>query len=89
MVASPARRSDVAWVEVDGDVVAMAPSGDIHVLQGAAAALWQVIDGESIEGLDEAVALTFGISRERAAADIKRALAMLAEIGIIESPPAP
>jgi hypothetical protein len=87
MEGCPARRAEVAWVEVDGDVVAVDPDGGIHVLRGAAAALWQVLDGAPLDGLDLDVAEAFGIDRRRAAADIEQALTMLDEVGLIDAGP--
>lgn len=84
MEVSPARRPDVGWVEVDGDVVAMEPDGDLHVLRGAAAAMWQLIDGSPLTGLETAIAETFGITAEQAAADMAAALDLLDDTGLIE-----
>jgi hypothetical protein len=84
MVGGPSRREDVPWIEVDGDVVAVTPTGDIHVLRGAAAALWQLLDGESLDGLDEIVADTLGVDRVDARADIETSLDMLDRIGIVD-----
>ena len=88
MQASPARRPDVAWVAVDGDIVAMEPDGDLHVLRGAAAAMWQLIDGGPLDGLEVAIAETFGITVEQAAADMAEALELLDDTGIIDITPA-
>jgi PqqD family protein of HPr-rel-A system len=79
------RREDVPWVEVDGDVVAVTPSGEIHVLRGAVAALWQLLDGAPLTGLDEVVAETFGVDRDEARGDIETSLRMLDRIGIVDA----
>lgn len=44
----PARRHDVVWIEVDGDVVAHDPdAGVTHVLNATAALMWRCFDGVS------------------------------------------
>lgn len=85
MVEGPRRRQDVNWVEIDGDVVAADPiARTVHVFRGAAAAVWQLIDGASLDGLDLLVADTFGVDPEVAARDIATALALLDAAGVIE-----
>jgi len=84
MCLSPSRRAGVHWVEVDGDVVVTDPdSRSVHVLRGAAAAVWQLIDGEPIDGLPELVAETFAIDIERAVEDFSAAVEMLNTIGVV------
>lgn len=88
MKCEPARNPAVAWVEVDGDVVAITPTGDIHVLTGAAAAVWQLIDGSVLDGLAVVVADEFGVALAAAQTGIDDALAMLDRIGLIVMPTA-
>lgn len=84
MCQTPSRRAGVNWVEIDGDVVVTDPgSGMVHVLRGAAAAVWQLIDGDPVEGLPELIAETFDVDVEVAAADLADALAMLDRIGVL------
>ena len=85
MKQGPSRRSDVNWVAIDGDVVLTVPSrGEIHVISGATAATWQLLDGEPLDGLAELVADEFGLAVEVVAPDLEAAVAQLDSIGVIE-----
>lgn len=80
----PSRRAGVAWVELDGDVVLTdTATGVVHVLRGAAAAVWQLLDGEPIADLPELVAEAFAIDAVNAAKDIGDAIEMLAAIDVV------
>jgi hypothetical protein len=84
MCDCPQRRNDVHWIEVDGDVVVVDPvDRSIHVLRGAAAAVWQLIDGEPIDGFVELISETFQQDPVRAADDLAASLQMLDEIGVL------
>ncbi len=73
-----ARRTGVNWIEVDGDVVVFDPQAStVHVLEGAAAIVWQLLDGEPIIGLDEVIAATFDIDPEHARRDIAASIRLL------------
>jgi hypothetical protein len=79
------RRADVNWVEIDGDVVAVDPAADtIHVFSGAAAAVWQLLDGEPLTGFEELLAETFGIGVDEAAEGLAKSIALLDEAGVTE-----
>jgi len=78
------RRGHINWLEVDGDVVAVdGVTGEVHLLRGSVAVVWQLLDGEPLAGLDELVAETFSIAVADAAAGIVEAVAMLHRAGII------
>ena len=80
------RRADVNWVEIDGDVVAVDPTADtIHVFRGAAAAVWQLLDGEPLAGFEQLLAETFGISVDEAAEGLTESIALLNEAGVTET----
>lgn len=79
------RRGHVNWINVDGDVVAVdGVTGEVHLLRGSVALVWQLLDGAPLDGLDELVAETFSITRADASAGIDASLAMLHRAGIVE-----
>ena len=79
------RRADVNWVEINGDVVAVDPTADaIHVFRGAAAAVWQLLDGEPLTGFEELLAETFEIGLDEAAEGLTKSIALLDDAGVIE-----
>jgi hypothetical protein len=87
MKGGPCRRSDVNWVVIEGDAVLCDPrTGEVHVISGATAATWQLIDGEPLDGLAELVADEFGIDLAVAAADLAESIAQLDSIGVVERP---
>lgn len=85
MVERLRRRGHVNWVEVDGDVVAVdAVTGEVHLLRGSVAVVWQLLDGEPLAELDEMVADAFSISVSDAAAGIAESVALLHQAGIVD-----
>lgn len=79
------RRGHVNWIEVDGDVVAVdGVTGEVHILRGSVAVVWQLLDGEPLAGLDDLVAETFSIPVAEAAAGIVESVSMLHRAGIID-----
>lgn len=79
------RRGHINWLEIDGDVVAVdGVTGEVHLLRGSVAVVWQLLDGEELTGVDEMVAETFAISLAEAAGGIVEAVAMLHRAGIVD-----
>lgn len=79
------RRPDVNWVETDGEVVAVDPAADaIHVFRGAAAAVWQLLDGEPLTGFEDLLSEEFAIGFAAAAEGLRESIALLEEAGVIE-----
>jgi Coenzyme PQQ synthesis protein D (PqqD) len=79
------RVDGINWIEVDGDVVVVDEiSGDIHVLEGAAAALWQLLDGEPLDGFATLMVERFGITLEEAETGLRDAVELLNRAGIVE-----
>jgi hypothetical protein len=79
------RRGHVNWINVDGDVVAVdGVTGEVHLLRGSVAVVWQLLDGAPLDGLDKLVAEAFSITRGDASAGIDASLAMLQRAGIVE-----
>ena len=74
------------WVVLDGDVVAVDPSaGEVHVLQGAAALVWQLLDGEPLAGLTDVVATECGIPANEAADGVVGALELLSQVDLVQA----
>jgi hypothetical protein len=70
----------VNWVVVDGDVVAVdGLDGSVHTMTGATAVVWQLLDGEPLDGTAELVAEAFGIAVDQARVDIDTALEQILE----------
>ena len=68
----PRVRPDVAWVQVERDIVAVNGAGRAHVIDGTGALLWPLLDGSA--GRDDLagdVADVFDIDAERARADVE------------------
>lgn len=85
MSGGPSRRSDINWVVMDGDAVLVDPrTGRVHVLRGATAATWQLIDGEPLDGLADLVAEQFGVDVATAHADLATSLSQLASLDVLE-----
>ena len=79
------RRGHINWLEIDGDVVAVdGVTGEVHLLRGSVAVVWQLLDGEVLTGVDEMVAETFSISVAQAANGIGESVAMLHRAGIVD-----
>jgi hypothetical protein len=79
------RRGHINWLEVDGDVVAVdGVTGEVHLLRGSVAVVWQLLDGEPLGGLDELVAEVFSIPLADAAVGIEESVAMLHRAGIVD-----
>lgn len=62
----------VAWVEVDGEIVAIEPEHEeVHHLDPAASLLWRALDSEvTLDELAADVADVFNIRFEQARADV-------------------
>jgi hypothetical protein len=79
------RRGHINWHEVDGDVVAVdGVTGEVHLLRGSVAVVWQLLDGESLTGVEEMVAEAFAIPVDEAASGIGESVAMLHRAGIVD-----
>jgi len=80
------RRAGVCWVEIDGDVVAVDPAADtIHIFRGAAAAVWQLLDGEPLAGFEELLSELIGIGIDEATEGLAKSIALLGEAGVTET----
>lgn len=79
------RRDHMNWIDVDDDVVAVdGVTGEVHLMRGSVALVWQLLDGAPLDGLEQLVAETFSIPESEAQAGIDSSLAMLQRAGIVE-----
>jgi hypothetical protein len=79
------RAADLHWREIDGEIVALEARSSRYVAaNGAGAVLWHaLVAGSTRERLADELVTRFGIDRERAAADVDRFVAELAEQGLL------
>jgi pyrroloquinoline quinone biosynthesis protein D len=84
----PRRRADIVLQDVGGEAILIDPKTDeAHVLNGSAARLWQLCDGE--RSIDE-IAAEFGALYELSAADViddvREVVDDLVKLNLVESP---
>lgn len=81
-------RSDVAWVEIDGDIVVYDPVGPMtHILSGGAALVWlELAEVGTLDAprLVELVARRVGSETEELRSEIHGVLEQLVSIGLTE-----
>lgn len=80
------RSEDLVWQKVDSDVVVLDLRTSIYFrINGSGAALWEQLAADATPPqLENSLVSTFGISAERAAADVKAFLADARERGFLE-----
>ncbi len=80
---------DVAWVELDGEIVVLdATTSHVHVLSQTAALLFPLLDGHVTLGeLADDVAAVFSVTAEQALADVLRFCEDLRIAGLLEEEP--
>ena len=79
------RDTDLHWREIDGEVIALEARGSTYVAaNGSGTVLWRALAGGCTRAdlVDELVQ-TYGIDRERAAADADRFVGALVEQGLL------
>jgi hypothetical protein len=81
-----ARKTDVTWRQVGDEVIVLDMSTWEYLgLNGTGAILWPaLVEGATPEELRERLVDSYGIERERAAADVRAFLAALADVGLLE-----
>jgi PqqD family protein of HPr-rel-A system len=81
----PRRRPDVAWAEIDGEVVIYDPERTTsHLLNPSAAAIWISLDGRtSLAEIAADLAETFGVDPTSILADVVSAATALDRQGLI------
>jgi hypothetical protein len=74
----------VAWVSVDGDVIALADDGRVQLISGTGALLWQLFDGEvTVNQLAMDVSAVFGIDVGRARQDVTDFAERMISLGLL------
>jgi pyrroloquinoline quinone biosynthesis protein D len=84
----PRRRVDIVLQDVGGEAILIDPRTDeAHVLNGSAARLWQLCDGErTLDQLAAEFGAIYDLSAADVADDVREVLAELAKLKLIESP---
>jgi Coenzyme PQQ synthesis protein D (PqqD) len=79
------RDTDLHWREIDAEVIALEARGSTYLAANrAGTVLWRaLVDGSTREGLADELVRTYGIDRERAAADVDRFVDALVEQGLL------
>ena len=80
------RHADVAWKDVDGEIVALDERAAVYLAANpAGAVLWRALAGGTTRGeLVDGLVGEFGIESDRASADVDAFLADLRERGLLE-----
>jgi hypothetical protein len=80
------RHTEVAWKDVDGEIVALDERAALYLAANpAGAVLWRALaDGTTHEGLVDGLVAEFGIDSGRASADVDAFLADLRERGLLD-----
>jgi hypothetical protein len=79
MMNCPMRNPQLAWREIDGEIVIISPEdSQVHELNETAALVWKHADGEqSVEEIAAGVAAEYDVSCESAQKDIAELIAQL------------
>lgn len=81
------RRRGQAWVQRDGEETAVynAGSGQLHIVNASALAIWELCDGETTpKEMAEAISELTGLELDASAADVHSTLMTLADAGLVE-----
>jgi hypothetical protein len=85
------KETDLHWREIDDEIIALEARRSRYVAANSAGAvLWRgLIGGSTRDGLADELIRIYGITRERAEADVGRFIDELAEQGLLaDRPPA-
>jgi hypothetical protein len=79
------RDTDLHWREIDGEIIALESRGSTYLAaNGAGTLLWRALaEGATPEQLADVLVSTYGIARERAAADAGQFVTRLTEQGLL------
>lgn len=82
---APARRSGIAWVELDGEAVLYdADGGGVHALNPTATLVWQLLDGTAtLATLADELAEAFAADPRQIAGDLEQLVGALATSGVL------
>ena len=77
-------RPDVAWVEIDGEVVVYDPAGpSTHLLGGGAAIVWQDVAESGRPGAEERIAALVGADVATFGDEVRSVLDQLRGLGLL------
>lgn len=81
----PAIADGVAWIEVEGDIVALDPdSVEVHLISGTGALIWHRIDGaDTIDAIVSDLADRFAAPRETINRDVRAFVAHATGLGLV------
>ena len=81
MISCPIRNPQLAWREIDGEVVIISPEdSQVHELNETAALVWKFADGErTIEEIAASLAAEYEVARDSAQKDVVELIAQLGE----------
>jgi Coenzyme PQQ synthesis protein D (PqqD) len=85
ITVGPARRPDVEWVELDGEVVLYDPAAHVlHRLNREGAAVWAACDGRNTaEGIISAIDDAYAGSSQAIARDVPAAIDRFRRLGLL------
>lgn len=77
MSSRPTRNPQLAWREIEGEIVIISPEdSQVHELNETAALIWKCADGaQTVEQIAEGVAAHYDVSPETALADVAELIA--------------
>jgi hypothetical protein len=81
MTICPMRNPQLAWREIDGEIVIISPeNSQVHELNETAALVWKRADGaQTVEEIAAGIAAEFEVSCESALNDVAELISQLAE----------
>jgi hypothetical protein len=81
MTIVPVRNPNLAWRQIEGEIVIISPEdSQVHELNETAAFVWMQADGaRSVEEIADALTTEFEVAREAARADISELVGLLTE----------
>lgn len=85
------RANDVAWREIDGEVVLLDLKSSVYIsVNAAGSVLWKLLaQGATWDQLRGGLVSAFGIEESRAAADVDAFVAMCRERGLLDAEAGP
>lgn len=78
-------RDDVALQQVGDDVILHdAANGRAHVINAAAATIWHLADGRSVDAIAAAFAEPYGLTSDDVRGDVEEVLAAFDGLGLLQ-----
>lgn len=81
MTTCPIRNPQLAWREIDGEIVIISPEdSQVHELNETAALIWKRADGaQTVEEIAAGIAAEYDVTRDLAERDVGELISQLAE----------